>query len=77
MSEAPAKKPKAVDLKKDSPRLTFPFDAASKASFLKVSSAAGVGYEGATPGGSVVNSSAFLTHQIMPVQMSIANEDDW
>ena len=77
VSEAPAKKAKVVDLTEDSPRLTFPVDAASKTAFLKVSNAAGVGGEGAPPGGSVVNLEARVTHQIMPNQMIITNDAEW
>ncbi len=55
--------------------LSFPLNDSDRTRFLDVARQAGVGGEGAPPGGSIVNTEARVTWQVLPNQLSILNLD--
>ena len=79
-SEAPAvtaPRPCKRSKKGGSKSLVFPLKTADKKVLRTVCREAGVGGEGAPPGGSVVNEGARVTWQVLPNQMTIENVEEY
>ncbi|GMI24786.1 hypothetical protein TrCOL_g8041 [Triparma columacea] len=79
-SEAPAETashPSKRSKKGGSDPLSFPLKTADKKVLRAVCREAGVGGEGAPPGGSVINEDARVTWQVVPNQMTIENAEEY